>query len=326
MKQWIVVCLVLFSGSLATAQSGLKTFYLDSKHKEVSAIDSASYIRKIGQIDSLTNLYPVIEYYRDSSIKCIGQSLSSKTFYRTGLCTDYYPGNTVKRSGSYSKGRAVGEHIFYYPNGNLQLTLVYAEPEKDIPNIGRNFLIQASYDTLGNQTVKNGFGYCKMINEAIGNLYEEGRVVNGMRDSLWRCHTDSNKVVLTEMYKDGVLLSGTSVFRNGESYRYQKREVDPQFKQGLFGGFDWFMRSNIRYPKQAYRNKIHGRVTITFVITKDGAVSNAYAAASPGKELSDEGIRLINKTSGHWIPGVQYGKKVNVQYTIPLSFSINEGK
>lgn len=309
------------------AQSGIKTYYFTNKGKQVFTPDSANYTRKVGNIDSVTKLYSVIEYYPDSSMKSMGQSTSAKYFARIGDCTDYYPGGKVQRSGSYFKDVAIGEHIYYYPNGNLSLILIYPKEEKGHPDLGRKFLIQANYDTLGNQTVKNGNGYCRMINTAMDSLFEEGQVVNGKRNGEWKCHTDSNKIVLTELYDNGVLLSGKSVFANGETYIYaSNREVNPEFRKGLFGGMEWFFKNNYRYPKQAYKDKIEGRVLVTYVINKDGSVANVQAFAAPNAELANEAVRLINKTSGRWIPGTQYGRKVNVQYTIPVSFSLNNPK
>ncbi len=71
----------------------------------------------------------------------------------------------------------------------------------------------------------------------------------------------------------------------------------------------------------AEENNITGRVTIRFVIERDGSVSSVEALASPDKLLSDEAIRVVSK-SPKWTPGEQRGKKVRVAVIVPIDFRL----
>ncbi|MDE7355329.1 MAG: energy transducer TonB [Rikenellaceae bacterium] len=85
--------------------------------------------------------------------------------------------------------------------------------------------------------------------------------------------------------------------------------------------FRQWVGRNIQYPPLAEENNITGRVTIRFVIERDGSVSSVEALASPDKLLSDEAIRVVSK-SPKWTPGEQRGKKVRVAVIVPIDFRL----
>jgi TonB family protein len=97
-------------------------------------------------------------------------------------------------------------------------------------------------------------------------------------------------------------------------------EVQPRPKDGL-DGFYSFLGRNIRYPSQDKEKGIQGKVIIAFIVEKDGSLSNMDVKRSPSTTLADEAIRVL-KLSPAWIPGVQNGRTVRVQYTVPINFSI----
>lgn len=101
---------------------------------------------------------------------------------------------------------------------------------------------------------------------------------------------------------------------------YDVTETLPQFP----GGQEMMMKylaANIKYPASAVKAKKQGRVIVTFVIQKDGSVTNARIARSVDPELDAEALRIV-KAMPNWTPGTQDGKPVNVKYTIPVIFSL----
>lgn len=101
---------------------------------------------------------------------------------------------------------------------------------------------------------------------------------------------------------------------------YDVTETMPQFP----GGQEMMMKylaANIKYPASAVKAKKQGRVIVTFVIQKDGSVTNARIARSVDPELDAEALRIV-KAMPNWTPGTQDGKPVNVKYTIPVIFSL----
>ena len=69
------------------------------------------------------------------------------------------------------------------------------------------------------------------------------------------------------------------------------------------------------------KNNIQGRVIVSFIVEKDGSVSNILVLQSPDKLLADEARRVIaSSPAGAWTPGEQRGEKVRVKYTLPVDF------
>ncbi len=97
-------------------------------------------------------------------------------------------------------------------------------------------------------------------------------------------------------------------------------EVDPEFPGGEEALYK-YLAENIKYPLMAKNNKVEGRVFITFVIEKDGNVSNAKVLRSVNEELDAEALRVINAMP-KWKPGMQRGVPVRVQYNIPITFKL----
>ena len=95
----------------------------------------------------------------------------------------------------------------------------------------------------------------------------------------------------------------------------------PGGMQELFG----YLAKNIHYPKDAEDQQIQGRVIATFVVMKDGTISNTKVVKSVSPSLDEEALRVINSMP-NWIPGRQSGQAVNVKYTIPISFRLDKPK
>ena len=85
-----------------------------------------------------------------------------------------------------------------------------------------------------------------------------------------------------------------------------------------------FLNNNVQYPAEAEKAGIQGRVIATFVVEKDGSISNAKVAKSVDPLLDAEALRVIGAMP-NWKPGMQNGKVVRVKYTVPLSFHLDGG-
>ena len=90
-----------------------------------------------------------------------------------------------------------------------------------------------------------------------------------------------------------------------------------------------FIYENIKYPKEARDANVQGIVVISFVIETDGSVGNAKALRDIGAGCGDEAVRLINlmqKQGIRWIPGKQRGRKVRVQFNLPIRFKLEDAQ
>lgn len=102
---------------------------------------------------------------------------------------------------------------------------------------------------------------------------------------------------------------------------YVKVEKMPTFMGGDLNVFRNWVQSKIQYPKEAMDKGIKGRVVCSFVVEKDGSLTEFDVLQSPDKSLGDEVVRIL-KTSPKWESGEQRGEKVRVKYTVPIVFSI----
>jgi TonB family protein len=94
----------------------------------------------------------------------------------------------------------------------------------------------------------------------------------------------------------------------------------PEFPGGL-QAFGKFLSDNIRYPKADHDNRVSGKVFCTFIVEKDGTLSNIKAVRAPSAAMGAEAVRVLTR-SPKWKPGAQSGHWVRVSYTVPISFTL----
>jgi protein TonB len=99
-------------------------------------------------------------------------------------------------------------------------------------------------------------------------------------------------------------------------------EVTPEFPGGM-DKFYAYLGKAIRYPAVARENNVSGRVIVTFVVERDGSLTDVKALRGPGSGLEEEAVRAV-KSSPHWRPGKQNGRDVRVQYTVPVVFTLQD--
>ena len=82
-----------------------------------------------------------------------------------------------------------------------------------------------------------------------------------------------------------------------------------------------FLARNIKYPKEAMRKGIQGRVITNFIVNKDGTISNIVVKEGVNKQLDAEAIRVLSKMP-KWKPGKNNGEIVRVNFTLPVTFRV----
>jgi TonB family protein len=107
----------------------------------------------------------------------------------------------------------------------------------------------------------------------------------------------------------------------GEEEVFVVVEENPEFPNGMEGLYQ-FLATNMNYPADAKAKGIEGKVYVTFVVEKDGSVNNIKTIRSPHPMLTEEAERVV-KAMPKWKAGKQHGKKVRVQYTLPINFQLD---
>ena len=97
----------------------------------------------------------------------------------------------------------------------------------------------------------------------------------------------------------------------------------PTFQGGDLMKFRAWVQSRLRYPQIAQENGITGRVLLTFVVERDGSLTNIEVLQTPDRSLSDEAARVL-KMSPKWKPGKQRNQAVRVKYTLPVDFRLQQ--
>jgi protein TonB len=82
-----------------------------------------------------------------------------------------------------------------------------------------------------------------------------------------------------------------------------------------------YLSNNIKYPQIAMENGVQGRVVCTFVVERDGSITDIRVVRGVDPSLDKEAIRVL-KSMPHWIPGKQNGSAVRVKFTVPVTFKL----
>lgn len=143
------------------------------------------------------------------------------------------------------------------------------------------------------------------------------------------CKQDTN----SEMNLKTQDASPSSVFVDIQEYEIEEADstdevfwvVDqrPEYPGGEAALME-YLRSNLQYPENCKKNKVQGRVLISFVVNKDGSIVEpavVKSAGPAGVELDVEALRVVSSMPA-WTPGMQNGEAVRVQYTIPVVFQL----
>lgn len=190
-----------------------------------------------------------------------------------------------------------------------------AVDDNDISRLGKQFGVQYVCtadisDVLGEKYIS-----ARLIDvetAEVVNTYDVGGAINDMNT----CIKKANEIA-SELSK-----STLAELRAEEAKIHDYVEMMPQFPGGDDGLYK-YLSENIKYPAVAEEKDIQGRVVCTFVVERDGSITNVQVVRSVDPSLDAEAVRLL-KTMPRWIPGSQNGKLIRVKYKIPVSFKNQE--
>ena len=117
-------------------------------------------------------------------------------------------------------------------------------------------------------------------------------------------------------------ITGENSTEDNVVYNFISLKNPPQYNGGMAKFYD-FIGANINYPEEAVKNKIQGNVLMSFILEKDGKLSDIKVDRKLGYGTDEEAIRVLN-LSEKWSPGLIDGKAVRVKYTIPVKFTLKK--
>lgn len=126
---------------------------------------------------------------------------------------------------------------------------------------------------------------------------------------------------------NGEILKAKEVIAEPEPPKHEEENkvFDIVEQQPLFpGGHAALMKylsENTKYPVVAQENGVQGRVTVQFVVEKDGSISDVHVLRGVDPSLDKEAVRVV-KSMPRWTPGKQNGITVRVNYRVPVLFRL----
>lgn len=105
---------------------------------------------------------------------------------------------------------------------------------------------------------------------------------------------------------------------------FTKVENPPQYPGGDDARIKFIM-ANIKYPEEARKLGIQGTVPVTFVVQANGTITDVKVIRNVGGGCDEEAVRIV-KMMPNWIPGMDKGKNVAVQFNLPFKFALDNDK
>lgn len=197
-------------------------------------------------------------------------------------------------------------------------------PNKAIANLYNNFSVlplKKRITMLNKKRTNNArkVKYLALVPMAAGllllnNIDAMARVLNGK---------------VSEVIQQPASLAATTVFEMetadplppDKDKIHETCDIMPEFPGGQSALLQ-FLAKSIKYPVEAQQQGKQGKVTVTFIVEKDGSITNAKVIQALYPSLDEEALRVINSMP-KWTPGkMKDGKVVRVQYTVPLTYRL----
>ncbi|GAB2525206.1 TonB family protein [Spirosoma aerophilum] len=296
------------------------------------------FVRQFNEGSGLLNQATVTIGYKNQSKLWEGEvlllsesgSILSRSFYKNGLpggvATDYNRNGLVARkTEEFDYGSII---TTWYNNGQIREVLLNKKKEKPTDKPTPLSLL-AHWSPTGEQLVRDGNGravYNETTNSrAIGapktTLVEQGMYENGFKQGLWNGHYADGSYFYEEVYEQGVCKGGKAKTIEKDTIRYTVQEELAEFKGGI-QALGQFLSNTLRYPVDARRASVQGRVFVSFVINTDGSVDEIQPLNKLGYGTEEEAIWVVKKTGGRWKPGSQRGEPIRVKYNLPINFTL----
>lgn len=310
----IIFFFLLFTKVVFSQESNDKIIYLDSLYKEVS-IENKYYTKIIKDYNLEKTEYKHLILYKSGKLK-EEKTLSEKEGgYPIGEEIEYYENGNKSSSILYENKQRFGKTFSWYEDGKLKEEGEFIT----VPNATETRFKMINYwNEKGEKTVSDGNGLANFKSE----FYEEnGNYKDGYRVGRWSGKSLKSMYSYEEIYSDGELVSGVSTEADGTKNEYSVLEVKPEPIKGM-GHFYKYISNNFNAPNSAYKNKIQGKIVVTFVVDKEGKIVEPRITRSLGTELDNEAIRVLTSYEG-WKPALQKGRKVRCSFSIPIKLDFS---
>ncbi len=332
------------------------TTYYDANDKVVASLTEALYYKVVSKDVENPKWTKELVYYKSGKIKSEAILNSWKkdrmsTKYER-VYKEWYESGQLHKEIGFSNGNLNGRVISYWENGKIKHEGYYLN---EVLKEGKNYNSDGSDAPDGpyRKVAKYPGGYSEhykyIYNNFIKVIQDRDTSFSGKLYLVFTVNKDGSTSDITVEKKVAPWIAeiGIQMVKNmpkwepavtdGEISKIQQTtpvnirmkndnspfvivEQMPEFP----GGTDKMMRylsNTIRYPVEAQMKKVQGMVITSFIVGKDGAISDIEVVRGIGNGCDDEAVRVI-KNMPTWVPGKQGGQLVPVKFTLPIRFAL----
>ena len=184
------------------------------------------------------------------------------------------------------------------------------------------------YVLKSDNSIKQG-KYYKNHNNGLGRI--DGYYRNGVKDGIWEFYDFNGDLQQKfDFTKNELIFNKVSGKAKELIYKVINDSDAPETlldRLPIYIGADailvQILRQNIHYPRAAMEKGTQGKVYISFTIDKNGKTSNRRLSRGIGDGCDEEALKAVKAIPDNWLPGLIKGQPVNVEITVPVSFTLN---
>jgi TonB family protein len=143
--------------------------------------------------------------------------------------------------------------------------------------------------------------------------YKEGKL-----DGSAKCFWNNARLKRDDVFKEDQLVSGKCYTRSEQDTTYYPFKTQASFPGGMENLYE-YLDKNVKYPKDAEKDKKQGEVLVSFLVDYDGSIREAIVKKSVSPSLDKEALRVITSMP-KWIPGEVDGDKIRTRTVLPIVF------
>lgn len=289
MNKYYIILFLMINSAVCFAQQDTTMVYKNPGYNSNPL--RAKWERKVEQKDSLWQ----VSLYDQKNILREKVSYAAKNLeVRKGPYV-FYENGQVREEGNYARGYRIGVWKYYDENNKLVEQSTYLWDK-----------LNGKYESFWDN----------------GNVKKEGNYALGLKTANWKMFYKDKKAASTEEYDEkGKLLDGVYFDEEGKSVD-RNYVASPIRYPGGWKAFYDLLSQEIKYPVNAYKNKIEGVVKLAFTVDKDGRAVDIKVIESPDQDLTREAVRVLRLTKG-WLQATELGEFVTVRAVVPIKFVLN---
>jgi len=132
------------------------------------------------------------------------------------------------------------------------------------------------------------------------------------------------KLMILALLGCAVFINPVKAQNKDQVYDFVSVQKQPAYPGGIAKFYE-YIKKEMKYPEAAKKNKTEGKVFLSFVVEKDGSLTEIKVTRSLSTETDAEAVRVL-KNSPKWTPAQQNNKPVRVKYNINVNFTLSKGK